>query len=240
MTFDRNVMNRYKDERLTFDSEAHEYLVDGEKLESVTTVAKRIYNGRKIDAAGLNLAAQRGSIIHGLTEHDDLGDGPPLIQGCQEAGSRAAWQAWRRFRHFTPTEIECRLADPEWGVAGTVDRIGIFEPPAEMKGDFGTRWKWWPWGPGGVRGIVDIKTGQCPNTVGAQMACYRKMASDAGLVAENCPIVSVMIRDDGSWHDEWHLGEGPDLLWMTAWMLHFRNPECYRDPPVGKTGYREG
>lgn len=208
---------RYTTPNLEFDAESHEYHLDGEKLIGVTTVTGAFYNGPRASESRLAQAATRGSIIHKLTEHDDLGTGPPLHQGAQYAGERAAWQHWRQTRGFTPTQVEVKLASKAWKTAGTCDRIGILnEKPYN-----------------GILAVVDLKTGAVPDLCAAQLAAYRLMASEHGLCDHDSPIIAVAVREDGSWWDVAYRGPQPDALWRAAWTLYHWRPPSHRNAPSG-------
>lgn len=226
-------MGQYTAPKLEFEPKSHTYRLNGVELVSVTTMLGTLYRGRRAGPEHLEQTARRGTIIHALTEHDDLGDGPPLHQGAQEAGSRAAWQSWRRIRGFKPKLIECRLASERLRIAGTVDRIGWFA--ATQRQGVGLH----PTDP--TLGIVDIKSGAIPDTCAGQLAAYRAMAYEQALVEHDCPIVAVALRDDGSWFDVWYRGGHPDTLWQAAWTYHFGpGTENHKTPPIGKDGYQEG
>lgn len=223
---------------LVFDPARHAYFLHGEKLPSVTKITGNLYAGPRASPERLKFTADRGSEIHSRTETDDAADtgfdvAGWLKRGSQHAGERAAWRAWRRERQFTPTRIEARMASKRWGVAGTVDRIGKFRPPTPMP-------EWWTWPveeDGCVTGIADIKTGAVPDLCAAQMAAYRHMAVELGLVHEGCPLVAVALRDSGAWWDVWYRGDGPDELWRAAWEIFNHRPDNYREPPPEGAGY---
>ena len=197
--------------RLTFDAASHRYLLDGERqLVSVTTVVGDYYTGPKAPPERLRAAANRGTVAHALIDADERGDERAVRQ---EPGYVASARAWRRHRGFETLHVETRLFHEGWGVAGTADRIGVFMRPNYPP-------QWWRWGES-VKGIVDWKTGRISSGVPAQLAAYRGMLSEWGVVGLDCPIVAVGITRDGQWRDRWFLGPDPDFVWAGMLSLRF-------------------
>ena len=211
---------------LKFDAGLHRYMLDGVLMTSVTTVTGAFYAGPKASEATLSMAAEQGTAIHHLTDLDERADSKPLTRLSQHAGSRAAALDWKRERRFRTEEVEVRLASKAWRTAGTADRIGVFTCPGYPE----TQPDWWIW-PRVVRGIVDWKTGRVPDLCAAQLAAYRMMAAERGIVAPDCPIVAVALREDGSWWDCWYRGALPDALWFSAWTLYHYRPQSHRAMP---------
>ena len=206
--------------RITFDAASHRYLLDGSTpLKSVTTVIGDFYNGPKAPPDRLAAAANRGTIGHALIDADERGDERAV---GQEPGWVMAARAWRKNRLFRTLHIEQRLFHEEWGVAGTCDRICVFSRPNPAP-------EWWPeqWG-AEIVGLADWKTGKnIPSMCAAQLAAYRAMLAEWGIVWRYCPIVAVNINREGQWRDKWYLGSEPDALWAGALMVHRLRPSGF-------------
>ncbi len=108
---------------LTFDDATHTYLLDGEVIPSVTQVMKPLteayYNN--VDTKILNMAANRGHIVHSAIEtllKDDIDDIPPEYSGY--------FNAFKRFMDDYPFDvvgIEMRTHHQILRYAGTVDLL---------------------------------------------------------------------------------------------------------------------
>lgn len=112
------------------------------------------------DAAGSNLAADRGTHIHTLTEHADEGrDWEYLIPAGEALGIPAALQRrvveqWVEFRRELGIEtivVEGKVVNDDLRLAGTYDRLDRGTKPIDC-GDLGTLEPGDAW-------IGDIKTG---------------------------------------------------------------------------------
>lgn len=105
---------------LTFDEEKHEYRLDGNLLDGVTTVLRQAGFFPEYQPTDSEWFMDRGSIIHKVTELNDKGTldestVDPLIAGYLES--------WRKLGlKYTPGQIEIKLCDPVYLYAGTLDR----------------------------------------------------------------------------------------------------------------------
>jgi hypothetical protein len=139
--------------QLTFDEPSHHYFLAGQPVPNVTTI---------LEAAGLidysflgarrELYLARGKAVHEATHRDDNHD---LEDGSVSGEILAYVQAWRAFRAdygFVPRLIEHRVYNPQYGYAGTLDRVGSMRDGTDI--------------------ILDIKTGQAPHAVRYQLAAY--------------------------------------------------------------------
>ena len=152
--------------RLEFDAENHEYRIDGKIVPSVTQLCAPLtaQDLANLNPAVLQQAAQRGTIVHELTELIDYGTAPEDIETYAELGGYIT--AYLRFlRDYKPEweKIEYRVGEQYMHFAGTIDRIGVID---------------------GRRCIVDIKTSSAVNRVTkvawvTQLSGYRVLICDA-------------------------------------------------------------
>jgi hypothetical protein len=139
--------------QLVFDAAAHRYYLAGVCLPGVTAV---------LESAGLidyrflgdrrEQYLERGRAVHIATHYDDNHD---LAEESLSAEILPYLEAWRSFRQdygFVPQLIEHRVCNPQYGYAGTLDRVGSIRD--------------------GTGIILDIKTGHAPDAVRYQLAAY--------------------------------------------------------------------
>ena len=116
-------MNKYT-KALEFDSDKHEYRVNGKVIPSVTELCGPLtYSKYRVDNAVIEQAAYRGSLIHELTALWDRGDLEEDSIMAADVGQYL--MAWIQFcRDYQPKWefIELPLACRKF--AGTIDRIG--------------------------------------------------------------------------------------------------------------------
>lgn len=154
--------------KIDFDPEHHVYTVNGKRLPSVTEICAPLTAAdmAKLSPALISAAANRGSLVHELTELIDYGTAPDDLE--MYAALVPYITAYQRFlRDYRPRwqRIEYRLASEKDGFAGTLDRLGVIDDrPA----------------------IVDIKTTSAatrPTKVSwvAQLSGYRRLCGDAAL-----------------------------------------------------------
>lgn len=115
---------------LEFNSELHEYRINGKRVPSVTEICAPLTAGDmgKLNPAVIQAAANRGTIIHELTELIDYGTVVEDIELYPDIGGYIL--AYQRFlRDYNPkwTRIEYRLGSEELGFAGTLDRMGVID-----------------------------------------------------------------------------------------------------------------
>ena len=144
---------------LEFNAEKHEYKLDGVKIPSVTQIISAV-NGNiwgMIDAETMEIACQRGTAVHTITElHDkgtlDIDTIDPALTGYHEA--------YLKFlKECNPVWdlIECKVHSGPFRYAGTLDRTGTL---------------------GGKNIILDIKSGVKNTWTGCQLAAYDKALND--------------------------------------------------------------
>lgn len=110
---------------LLFDADKHEYSVGDVKIPSVTEIVSPFtFTKYRVDAAVVNQAAKRGTVIHEKCADYDLG----AISGDEMISPDIAMylRGWQAFCHDYRPEwsyIELPLVSPQ-GFAGTIDRIG--------------------------------------------------------------------------------------------------------------------
>ena len=108
---------------LRFNAEKHQYLLDGVVLPSVTQVLRSVglINFSGIDQEILNRASALGTAAHQACHYDDLGD---LDESTLDHHLKPYLEAWRAFRgDMLFYSIEQPLCHPDYGFAGTPDRI---------------------------------------------------------------------------------------------------------------------
>jgi len=107
--------------RLTFDPVPHEYRWDGQVVPSVTQILEPISGYGDIPERILRVAAERGSIIHRITELHDYG-----TLGEYDEQYQPYLDAWKTFLLSTNAEIELvelLMYHDKIKYAGTLDRI---------------------------------------------------------------------------------------------------------------------
>ena len=119
-----------EDMELTFNPELHEYSINGKRVPSVTEICAPLTacDMNKLNPAVIQAAANRGTIIHELTELIDYGTAAEDIELYPDIGGYIL--AYQRFlRDYSPkwTRIEYRLGSEELGFAGTLDRMGVID-----------------------------------------------------------------------------------------------------------------
>ena len=140
------------------------------------TIADEIAMRAK-DEAKLSLAADRGTHVHAITEHNDRGDDWSHLMEAGEAlgitRSRQvevcrAWQVMLIDNGLDVVAIEQSVVDDTWRCAGTLDRIVRTTQPLSFalpSGEIVTV-------PEGIHLVLDIKTGSVRKTAAIQMASY--------------------------------------------------------------------
>lgn len=145
-------------ENILFDPEKHTYTVEGRRVPGVTSILAE--TGLTPDFSLVNpvLLAQKshiGTMVHLVTEYDDLGI---LDEETVSPELLPFLEAWRRFKEefvFEPQEIELPVYSATYRYAGTLDRLGT------IKGELA---------------LIDIKTSSVVNlmSVGPQTAAYEQ------------------------------------------------------------------
>ncbi len=116
--------------KLEFIEEEHKYLIDGKAVPSVTEICSPLTAADmgKLNPAVIQAAANRGTIVHELTELIDYGTAPEDLEMYPEIGGYiTAYQRFLRDYNPTWTHIEYRLGDDIQGFAGTLDRKGVID-----------------------------------------------------------------------------------------------------------------
>lgn len=107
-----------------FDAETHTYRIDGKVVPSVTQV---LQEAGFVDTRWYTEAGRaRGEAIHIITELYDSGT---LLADAVPEELRGYLAAWRKFLADTGAEVvenECRVFNPTYGYAGTIDRLVIW------------------------------------------------------------------------------------------------------------------
>jgi hypothetical protein len=146
---------------LVFNEAAHSYVVDGERVVSVTQVLDPLSGLDKVRQDVLEIARVRGTRVHRmieLYENDDLDEGHLNVQLAQYLDQ------YKRFKHvtgFTPVIVEGRYFSRRHRYAGTWDLFGHIDTI--------------PW-------LLDTKSGMVPHTAGLQTAGYKQLGIEAGVM----------------------------------------------------------
>ena len=110
-------------QKITFDTENHQYYIDGVEVPSVTTVCRFLSYDQKSDKPWLaRVAADRGTRIHAACSMIDYGEEPE-----EDFDTAGYLKAYRRFlKDYRPDwdGIEYIAGDTLLGIAGTIDRFG--------------------------------------------------------------------------------------------------------------------
>jgi PD-(D/E)XK nuclease superfamily len=182
---------------LEFIADTHTYLLDGQKVQSVTGILKAsgLIDFSKIPPFILEKARDRGSIVHAAIHaalDRDLDrasfdrDFPEYVPYLD------AWSAFCEQRRFVPVLTEHRLASRRLRVAGTLDSLGLLD---------------------GSPVLLDWKSGRAEDCAAdLQLAGYHGLAlewasEDAALAAffHDHPVVkryAVQLRKDGTFRVE--------------------------------------
>lgn len=148
------------DSRLVFDEQAHVYRLLGRELVSVTSAM--VLAGMVDSQHWTDEAQERGTAVHhaiamhtegGFNEYTLDDEYLPYFEG---------YLRFLRESHVVVEQSEVRVCDPALGYAGTLDLIVAW---TSEDGERITR-----------RGLIDIKTGSVPPTVGPQTAAYLRCA----------------------------------------------------------------
>lgn len=158
---------------LAFNPDLHEYRVDGRLLPGVTDVLKGVGIIDMSKPWYTDYERDRGKAIHSACEMlDTPADGALDWDSLDEAivGYVRAWQSFLVESGAKILNVERKLWSPEYGFAGTLDRV-----------------LWWQ----DARTIVDIKTGQPEKWHALQTAAYQILD---GAATERC---CVYLRENG-------------------------------------------
>lgn len=163
---------------LRFFDKGHIYMMDGERLPSVSDLCRFISREVYGDAPpwAMEAAAERGTAVHKATE---------ALDKTGAASIDSDWagylEAYRRF--LTEHEVEWELIErPDWHeehrYAGTLDRYGRVD---------------------GIKTLVDIKTARKVQKplYGASMNLYRMMLESRGRAVERLLILH--LKKDGAY-----------------------------------------
>lgn len=138
--------------RLDFLAQSHQYYLGERELPSVTTILKA---QGLIDDRWFNEEARlRGEYVHLASHYLDDGD---LAEETVHPDYLPYLQAYMRFVALMKPSweyVEHRVYDETYGYAGTLDRAGVLS--------------------NGWRGVVDLKSGIVPPSVGPQTAAYKR------------------------------------------------------------------
>lgn len=180
-------MSNIGPESVTLEPNEHRYFTDsGKEVVGVTTM---------LEEMGLYRIPPQAKVIHrarGKAVHDgtvavdertwDKAATSPLIVPFIEAYERFTLDF-----DFRPTHIEQVVYSVKYGLAGTLDRIGVIHNPSSEHYR--------------KRVLVDIKSGDPPPSVAIQMALYRYLAKEClGVTVDEC--WALWVKADGRYRRE--------------------------------------
>jgi len=135
---------------IVFNSERHEYMVDGILRPSVTEIIRAA--GLMGDTEWFTEASRlRGQAVHMACEFLDVDDLDWDTVAPQHVGYVQAWERFKEETMFQPELIEHRVFNEALGYCGTLDRTGKI---------------------GQAKILLDIKTGAPERWHGVQLAAY--------------------------------------------------------------------
>lgn len=159
-------MNRTNDNVFVFDSDSHEYRVNGNVLTSVTQAMEKVGLRKHLpDSDFIRARAEFGTLVHKEIEEFELFNKKPLT---------AEARFWARYGHPLADEWHVEVMFFTLWYAGTCDAIGI------VKDKDGNVVKYI---------LVDHKTGVVEiETVSWQMSLYYNGLVNAGLIDGSIPV----------------------------------------------------
>jgi hypothetical protein len=167
---------------LTFEPSSHTYRWHGQVVPSVTQVLNLLQPFAGVPKHILEVAQERGTFVHAMTEAYDLGEldeeALALMEDGLYMGYLKAWKAFIRDRKPVWDSVEERDYH-DAGFAGTWDRTGTLDGEPE------------PW-------VIDIKSSlQDHKAWGMQTAAYRAMRANQDPRYIRARRGSVQLRPDG-------------------------------------------
>lgn len=112
---------------LTFDSDKHEYRLDGAAVPSVTQVLAPLYSLDSIPRDVLERKRQIGVALDAIIELDLADDLDESTIDEQLGGYFEAWQRFRKEKKFNPFWTQKRVASLKYRYAGTPDAWGTMD-----------------------------------------------------------------------------------------------------------------
>lgn len=164
---------------LSFDAETHRYLLDGQRLPSVTQILQSagLINYSYLPPDDRERMMARGRAVHTATHFDDEGDLDEATISAEVGGYLEGWRKFRRDAAFIPELIEYRGCNQKLRFAGTLDRTG------GSGNHVGPKW------------LVDLKTGTALPFVALQLAAYASFFGHPGAFRR----LSVELHPDGTY-----------------------------------------
>lgn len=196
--------------RLLFSEKGHLYTLDGMRIQSVTQVIEPYlpYGGLPADVR--DAALQRGTIVHALTELDDLGqldhEDARLAEAAGLMGYLEAWRAYKKDKRLNMRAVELRVYHSKHRYSGTADRL--------MESDDMP----------GIPILGEIKTGSLSPFYALQTAAYVEAIRDGGIDIPYRWIVE--LKPNGKYHPAEHTNKEDfpafvGALKMAAWKQRF-------------------
>ena len=172
---------------LKFRAADHRYTLQGMVIPSVTTVIEPLEPFGYLPEVIRRAALLRGTLVHGMTEQDDLGI---LVEDdlLAETGLDGYLHAWREFKRGVDkmVEIEGRVYHTKYRYSGTFDRLALVN---------------------GRLSLLEIKTGGLVNAYQLQTAAYQAAINEGFVPQRIDGIVRnqvldrfvIQLREDGGY-----------------------------------------
>ena len=192
---------------LEFDAERHVYSRGGIVVPGVTAVLDPLTDWSMVSDGVMELARERGTLVHELTALDDRGELDEESVDPRLAGFLMAWRKFRAETGFSATHIEQQVESALHGYAGTLDRLGRHGADA-LNAD-------------APLALYDVKSGPPQPATALQTAAYRQAANET--LAPTKPIArrfGVHLRRDGTYRLIEYRDPGDLATFLAALRLH--------------------
>ena len=168
-----------KNHVIDFVENEHVYLVDGVPKPSVTEILNPITAGGygAINAAVVEYARERGSMIHEITQMIDFGDKP--FVPMEISGYVRAYLSFLRDYRPVWHGIETIVYDDESDVCGTVDRYGEID---------------------GRMAVVDLKVQAAPSVANKISVCAQTAEYGRALKIKDPDRFALYLHSDGTYN----------------------------------------
>ena len=191
-------------ETLTFKPDGHEYWLGHKRLPSVTQVLKPAIDYSMVDPVVLERKRQIGIAVHmaiKLWLHGELDDASVVEPW---AGYFRGWLKFWVDMGFKPEDVgmvECPLAHPTMGYAGTPDQVMLI----------GTQWSVID-----AKNIVDMKPMWALQTAGYQ----ELVQAQPGWAKKVKRRYSLRLREDGTYRLDEHTDRGDFGIFLSFLLTH--------------------
>lgn len=189
--------------QLSFDAERHAYALNGRPVPGVTSVLSAAFGDpwRLVPSESREYALKLGRAVHQWTQAVDVGM-TERPQSAQMQGYVAAWEKFKAERVVELVAVECQVFSARYLYAGTTDRVAVLRVQSVS---------------GGLRSIVDIKTGQAIHPFAAiQTAGYAMAWEERNHPQKIHHRATVLLKQDGTYQVEDHTDKTDRNVWLAA------------------------